>query len=208
MTKEQFRKKAENFWYYYKIHTIVAIVVILVVGIMVKQCADRVEPDMTVLVVTRTVNIPEQQLESIENVMEKYTADVNGDGHKDVDVEAIYLGNDQDASMAQGMQEKLMVELGAGDSALYITDDGEYDMLHKQNVFFNLKKLDPSAPDSDKVAISSLPDLKIAGMPSGYSKLTLSVRSLAQSSYKKGAKGASYDNSVNVLKRLLKDGGQ
>lgn len=207
MTKEQFKKKWENYWFYYKIHTIVAVVLILVVAVLVKQCADRVEPDMTVMIVSKDVSLTETQLTSLENKLAKYTADVNGDGRKIVLCENYHMNDKENSQMVVALNQKLMAEISASDTSLFVTDDSYYKKFNGKNTFFfKLNKIDTAAPDSYRAKISSLPDFKISGATSDYQNLSLSIRSFGKSSVK-SSEDSSIQNSANVLKKLLKNSG-
>lgn len=207
MTKEQFKKKCGNFWYYYKIHVIVAIVAILCVAFTVKQCASRVEPDMTVVIATKTANLSDDQLKSIETMLSKYTADVNGDGRKVVSCDNYYVGDDQNPQVSYAVQAKLIANISSDkDTALYIIDSSYYSQLKSTGFsFYNLKQFDSSAPDSDKISIKKLNDFNIKGLNSALDKQTLAVRSFSGSTYKSDGRSGMYNNSITVLKELLKE---
>jgi hypothetical protein len=207
MTREQFKKKWENYWFYYKIHTIVAVLVIIVLAVLIKQCADRVEPDMTIVLVSNNVMLTDDQTTRLDSQLSKLSADVNNDGHKSVQVEVLYMDKNQDGQMLQALQQKLMVEEAATDDALYITDDAYYKILSKSKGFFvNLKNVDKSAPDGTRVKIGSLPGLKLSGV-SNYNDLTVSIRSFGSSFSKTYQDSASYRNAVSILKKLMENGG-
>ena len=208
MTKEQFKKKLENYWFYYRIHTIVAVVLILIVGVLVKQCSDRVEPDVTVMIVSRTVNLTDAQTASIQNMLQKYTTDINGDGHKVAECECYYFGDAENAQMNYALQAKLIANVSDTSRVLYITDDGYYKELSKTGrLFDNLNNFDATAPKSDRVALSKLPDFKLSGMPAGFEKLSLSARMLSNMNVDTTSKNKTYTLSVNILKSLLKNAG-
>lgn len=208
MEKAAFKKKLENFWYYYKVHVIVAIIAILVVGVLVKQCAETVDPDMTVLIVSTTVSLTEDQQTSIENMLNKYTEDVNGDGRKVVDVETFYLGDSQDPQMKYALMQKLMAEIAATDDSIFLTDDSYYDQLtqNERKFFYKLDKVYPGGPETDRVEVSKLPDFNLSGLDENFRKLTVSLRSFGDESPSSDSSG-SVKNSINVLKKLLQNAG-
>lgn len=208
MTKEKFKKKWENYWFYYKIHTIVAVVLILIVALLVKQCSDRVNPDITVMIVSRTVNLSDAQTASIQNMLDKYTTDINGDGRRVAECDCYYFGDAQNAQMNYALQAKLIANVSDAERVLYITDDGYYKELSKTGSLFDkLSNIDTAAPNSDRVELSKLPDFKISGMPDGFEKLSLSVRSFKNMNVDTSGKNKSYTLAVNILKNLLKNAG-
>lgn len=208
MDKAALKKKLENFWYYYKVHVIVAVIVVVVIGVLVKQCSEVVEPDLTVMIASSSVNLTEQQLTSIENMLAKYTADVNGDGKKVVDCENFYLGENQDPQMRYALMQKLMAEIAATDNSIFITDDNYYNQLmqNESRFFYKLNNVYPGGPETDRVEISKLPDFKISGLGENFGKLTVSLRSFGGDSPPSDG-SESVKNSVNVLKKLLENGG-
>lgn len=205
MTKEQIKKKWENFWYYYKVHTIVAIVVIAALAFMIKQCADRVEPDLEVIIVSDSVVLSQERVNDIEKALAKYTDDVNKDGRKVVECDYMNMNENQGSQIVYTLQAKLMAEISGGKAALFITDDNYFKKLNNQDMFLNLKDL--GMPDGRSVKLSKLPDLKLGQMPSSFYNMNLSIRSFAGTTLDKNSNIPSYNNSVKIMKKLLKDGG-
>ncbi|CDZ23265.1 putative membrane protein [[Clostridium] cellulosi] len=205
MTKEQFKKKLSNFWYYYKIHTIVAVFAIICVAFMVKQCAERIEPDMEIIMVTDSVTLSEDKVTDIENMLSKYTDDLNRDGRKFVRCDYINMNQKQDAQVLYALQTKLMAEIAGSDTALFITDDTFLKRFQEQGMFLDLKDVGLSGQYG--VKLSKLPDFKIQDMPTGFYDLNLSIRAFNGTSLDREDASDSYKNSVKMLKALLKNGG-
>ena len=51
--KKEFQNWWENYWYYYKWHTIAGIFVLVVLIITITECAKTVKPDLGVSIVTK-----------------------------------------------------------------------------------------------------------------------------------------------------------
>lgn len=207
MTKDQFHKKWENYWYYHKLHTIAAVIAIIVMSVFIKQCASRVYPDITVTVVTKSMSLSQDQLNDIQNMLQKYTGDVNRDGRKNANCDDYDLGPAQDPQVAAALQEKLIADLQSTNSALFITDDTYLKQFSSENLLQNLSDAIPGAPDKLSIQLSSLPDFKKLGMSADEGKLYLLVRKYAGSPLAKKGNIPYYNNSMNVLKKLLQDGG-
>lgn len=205
MTKEEFKKKLSNYWYYYKIHTIVAVIVVICVAFMIKQCSDRVRPDMEVIIISSNVTLSDDKVADIENVLSKYTDDLNKDGRKVVSCNYMNMNQNQDAQVLYAMQTKLIAEIAGSDTALFITDDTYLDSLKEQQLFLELKDVGLSGQYGIK--LSKLPDFKIKDMPAGFNDLNLSIRSFEGTSLDREDASDSYKNSVKVFKALLKNGG-
>lgn len=205
MTKEEFKKKLSNYWYYYKIHTIVAVIVVICVAFMIKQCSDRVRPDMEVIIISSNVTLSDDKVADIENVLSKYTDDLNKDGRKVVSCNYMNMNQNQDAQVLYAMQTKLIAEIAGSDTALFITDDTYLYSLKEQQLFLELKDVGLSGQYGIK--LSKLPDFKIKDMPAGFNDLNLSIRSFEGTSLDREDASDSYKNSVKVFKALLKNGG-
>lgn len=204
MTKEQFKQKLENFWYYYKIHTIVAIFLLVSVAIIIKQCSSRVVPDLNVIIAVKSITVSHEQADSISNTLSKLTEDVNKDGRKVVNCELLDMSTDNPQAES-AYQMKFTAELASSNTALYITDDSFFSQVGDQEgLFYNLKRY--NLPNGYTVKLSKLPDFKKGGLPSELGDLNLSMRKLEGPSLEK-ASVPYYKNSENVFKKLLKNGG-
>ena len=203
MTNQPFKKKLENYWFYYKIHTIVAVFVIIMAAIFIKQCADNIQPDMTVLIITKNAVLPQSEITALQNNLQKYTLDVNHDGHKYVYCEVFNLNDSQNPQMLQAETAKLMAEMVDSNSALYIMDDAEYTQLNKNaGLFTKLSSILPNAPDTDKMAMSALPEAA-KDFSADSDKLEFAVRAFSGSTLSSNGNKPYYDNTVTILKKLF-----
>jgi hypothetical protein len=118
------------------------------------------------------------------------------------------MDSKQDANMLYALSERLIATISTADNTLYVTDNYYYKYLDKKNdFFFNYKKLDKTAPDTTRIKLSSLPDFKIKNSYSAYNNLTLSFRTFGEPFSKTYKDSSNYRNSVNILKKVLKNGG-
>lgn len=186
MTKDELQKKWDNYWYYYKWHTIAGIFVLIVLVVSISQCAKRPNYDTTIALVTTNAVMDTDQ-EALANCLSQYMPDVNGDGKHLVGLDNMYIGN------GQNMQVEVMnlqAKIAAGDELVFLCDDGGYAYLKKFNLFQTAASVAPGAPTSDKYRIP----LKLLGVFKGKSftstsdKLTFSVRIVS---------GTTADNKKN-----------
>ena len=108
------KKKFQNFWYYYKIPSIIALIV-LAAGIYFFLIQRRsVESDYHAAIVSLQ-NLSADQLERVQRVLESVGQDQNGDG-------SVAIGQD-----GQGMNEAaaLDADLVGNHSGLFFVDDPE-----------------------------------------------------------------------------------
>lgn len=208
VSKQTFQKKWENYWYYYKWHTLAAVFVIIVVAITARQCATRVDPDMSVALVTKSVEVPQQTCDQLAGVFQKYTADVNHDGRKVVQVYNYDLAS-TNPQVQEAQSAKLMADLSAGTNVIFITDSDAYAYLEKSGpLFASLNTLVPGAPSANRIALTKLPQLRSAVGDAAASKFSLS--SCGKSTVAAVASGGNkraYENAVAVLASLLKANG-
>lgn len=204
MTKAEFKKKWENYWFYYKIHTIVAIVAIIVVAILVTQCATTVRPDMTVMMISKNIALDQEKTKKVEDMLSKYTSDTNNDGRKVVNLEVFTISSDgKDAQMSMAYQQKMMAEIAASDNTIFILDDNFYNTLNKDNEFFcNLSDISDKTGSTDRVKLKDISAFNIDDLQKSYGDLTISARKFNSVSPVKSDK-ATIKNQVNVLKELL-----
>lgn len=127
-----FKEKLANFWYYYKMHTIIGAVIALALIIGCAQCAARVEPDYKILLAVDDT-VTDEIIEAISGHFEQYGEDINGDGQVSIDVIDASTGYSTDTVAAQST--KLMTELQMGETILIITDRHYYDKLTEFEMF-------------------------------------------------------------------------
>lgn len=213
MEKVPFKKKLENFWYYYKIHTIVAVFLIISIAVLITQCSTRVDPDMTVIIASTTVNFTEEQESGLEQKLAEFTDDINNDGKKVVDVENLYISNSAtDSQLNSARETKLTVLIASSKATIYLLDDGYYNSLNSSGEFssdLSLISSDSSYKSSDgkgvrKVKLSELSDFGIKDMPNGFGDLNFTARNFADKSPVDNTDN-EIQNSVAAAKKILSD---
>ena len=117
------KKKFQNFWYYYKIPSIIALIV-LAAGIFFFLIQRRsVESDYHAAIVSLQ-NLSADQLERVQRVLESVGRDQNGDGSVAAELRVFRFAIGQDG---QGMNEAaaLDADLVGNHSGLFFVDDPE-----------------------------------------------------------------------------------
>lgn len=199
--KMSFRKKLENYWYYYKVHTFVAIFILIVVAITVQQCATKVDPDITVVVATNKPVLTEENQGRVEQYIASLTGDLNRDGKKRAQVDTLYFS---DGSSLQAMQAKLSIDIMPETKVyIFITDDSTYQNLQKQGTFAKLSDPLPGVKGADDYRISA-PQTALGGAEyqKAFDGLSVSFKaykgmSAGSSKYKK-----DLDNALQVIQKL------
>lgn len=82
--------KLRNFWYYHKIHLLIALAVLLVAGYLSAQRLSAPDPDYHIGLV-RTMPLPEEELEALNASFAAAGEDLNGDGEVLVQIHTFYV---------------------------------------------------------------------------------------------------------------------
>ena len=121
-----FSKKWENFWFYYKVHVIVAIAVAIVAGITIYDKISYVEPDFFIDCFTDGTYIAYDTAEEMgkEIAQEEFFIDINNDGNKRVNINVFSAGaEDKTTGMQGGSAYELMdLKMAVGNSAIVFAD--------------------------------------------------------------------------------------
>lgn len=122
------QKRFENYWYYYKWHTIVGIAVIMLIILGLKSFSSSKEADMTIVYVSDKYADPSVSQNFQDSLKENnLTADLNGDKTEYFYLDPMVVsfdGKNQDVAIMQ----KLQVYMAAGSQSLmmvhkYILED-------------------------------------------------------------------------------------
>ena len=110
-------------WDYYKWHIIGGGVAAVLIGVTAVQCATQTHYDMTVTYAGAAGCTDEAQAR-VSEIFQETVGDVNGNGKKEVLFQALKLSSSedqvQDAQYEMAMQTKLMLEIQAGESFLFL----------------------------------------------------------------------------------------
>lgn len=207
MEKEKmtFRKRLQNYWYYYKVHTIIGLLVAALLAILVSQCAHRQSPDYTVVLYMRK-ELSEAMTDAMAAELEKFGIDRNGDGQVVVEIVNCSYDGDGSQDVIMGSIGKMQAQLALPDAPLMITDKYTFADLDEQGVFATRDDL----PDQDGKALS------LQGTPlyeavnsvrANYlvNELYLSIRDLEDSDLKDNSFTDTFlSSSQALLENLLK----
>lgn len=125
------KEKAANFWFQYKWHTIAAVLITVVLAVLITQCATRTKYDLEVVYFTYTP-VMDTQTEKVADYLEKYAADIDGNGEINVQVVNCSFSNkSSDSQYRYTMLSKVQAMLAADEKALlFITDKDSYGYLN------------------------------------------------------------------------------
>lgn len=126
-------KKARNFFYYYKFHMIIGIIVLIVLVSTLKSCMTRVDPDLNVAFMGNFFYTDSDVLK--KNLKDKLPE------VKEIGIDGAMISPDGKGEQAYAMQMKAMVLLAAGDVDVFILDRENFDKTAKQGAFASLDEL-------------------------------------------------------------------
>ncbi len=125
------KEKWQNYWYHFKWHTIGGMALIIVLAVMIVQCASRESYDFITIVYTRSA-IESGRMEKIEEYIEQYAEDIDGDGKVSVQVvDCSFTDTNANLQLSQAAMAKVQAMIAAEPKAvLYIVDEKGFNDLN------------------------------------------------------------------------------
>lgn len=128
MDKAVFKKKWENYWYYYKWHTIAGVFVLLLAVVFIHDIATKEQYDTTVMF-AHSEYVEDAEIAQLKSTLEQYIPDVDGNGEVNLLMTPIFMqggegGEPSDPEYAYAMQMKMVSELSVNPTLIVIFDDG------------------------------------------------------------------------------------
>ncbi|MBQ3553485.1 MAG: hypothetical protein IJA08_02255 [Clostridia bacterium] len=213
--KVPFKKKWENYWYYYKFHTWAAIFLIFVLVVSITQCASIVPADVTIDLVTSTA-VTDSQIK-LGGVFDDVMIDANNDGQKQLNIVTLYLSERREGEEDYAMMQKMMAELAAGEVTLFLFDKPNMEFYIKQDAFEPLGNLLDLTPyentegkllrregDDTVYGISLKGSQKLKELGFATDDLYAFIHFIPEKSKNDEKRMAQYKNAVAIMQELLK----
>lgn len=128
------KQKWDNYWYYYKVHTIIVCFVVAVLGISIYQMATRVNPDYRVILCT--ADYAGIDTERLGKVMSLLVRDLNGDGASVVEVQDCSFDEQtMDQNAVNAHRTVVLAEIQMDGVFLFICDREKSDWLNYGELF-------------------------------------------------------------------------
>lgn len=141
------KKWFENYWYHYKWHTIGGLFVLFLLAMLVHDMVSKEKYDAEISIHTSTIVIEEQR-ERLEQLIEPYAVDSDGDGTVNVGITAnIFPGDDGNPQLFMAAQTKFMAEMSDGVAMILILDDYTYELIGENSFFADLSAINDQAQD-------------------------------------------------------------
>ncbi|MCI8360438.1 MAG: hypothetical protein HFE86_03765 [Clostridiales bacterium] len=132
--KKNLRQRLRNFWYYYKVHTIIGLLIAALLAVLIAQCGSRVSPDYTVVLYMRK-ELSEPMTNAMAAELQKFGIDRNGDGKVVVEIVNCSFDTGARNEVVMGSIGKMQGQLSLPDAPLMITDKHTFADLNEQGVF-------------------------------------------------------------------------
>lgn len=113
-----FSKKIENFWYHYKLHTILGLSLVFLIAAGIVQCSSRVEYDMSLVYAGSHYLPTEKAVEALCEIV----PDINGDGRVNVYFDTIVIPDTPQTEADFRMLDKLSIAFIDGSTRIFIMD--------------------------------------------------------------------------------------
>lgn len=139
------RKKADNFFHYYKFHILIGLIAIIVIAFTIRSFVTRVEPDITVGLLG-IVN--QEAMDGFEDKIKQNVPEI-----KEIAVDSAMLSGDSNDPQAYAYMQKAMVLIAASETKLFLVSKYAYDSYATNGAFMDLgdiaKNLDIDVSKSD-----------------------------------------------------------
>ena len=193
------KEKWDNFWFHYKSRVIAIVASVVIMAVLIAQCATRTKYDIQVVYFAYTVGL-DAQTSKIAEYLEQYAEDTNGDGETNVQVINVsFSKNSGDSQYQYTMITKLQSIIAGGENAmLFITDSESYKYIDEIIEDGGLLEDEPCEFGEDFYNATKTEEF--GRLPAG---LQISCRKIEDTTMekKKGAKEA-YENSKKLLNEL------
>lgn len=171
--KKTWSSKLKNFWYYYKVHTMVVLFAVVVFVPPIWDLITTPQPDYSVAVVSQR-EIDPAAMEALRGILEENCQDANGDGKFKLDI-MYYQADLLNPAGSEVAVSRLSGDMAAYNSGIFLMDEPEA----FQSVSFVLGYLDGTDPveetmEMDKLVLPVSEISKLKGL--GFDDLYLGFR--------------------------------
>lgn len=207
--KKSFKSKLENFWYYYKWHTLGALVVLLAVGVGLSQCIGRVDIDVVVYYLSADPISYAEDKTNLKKALEPYVRDYTGDGKVRIEIENYFIGENHDADMVKDNLRNFSNMYTAGSVMLIMVDDAGLKQMTEVGYFGDISDLtdepllyDGTVWNAEGSAFKKSESLKYWTTPMYWGVRVFNEKSLISISK---TKGEEYKFAREVLSNIIND---
>ena len=217
MFSEEKKKKIENFWFYYKWHTIAAIFAAIIIAYTVHDAVTKVNPDLGVDIIMDTgFTYDTAEILSADLETSGIIKDNNGDEKIKSQITILQTGKDPSTVSADGsMMQVVQLRMAVGEASVVITEPYILDLYAELDIFEDLTSIADEmnipaekrymSADGTKVAAINIDGCKFLSDKNIITKdCYISHRALNLDQQKKEEKTKEHSNAEDVIKYILK----
>ncbi len=207
--KKNFKSRLENFWYYYKWHTLAAVVVLVAVGVGLSQCVGRVDVDLVVYYLSADPVSYSEDKVNLKKALEPYVRDYTGDGQVRIEIENYFIGEKYSPNLIKDNLKNFSNLYTAGAVMLIMVDDAGLKQMTDVGYFGDISDL-TDAPllyngtvwNAEGSAFKNSESLKYWDTPMYWGVRVFNESSLISISK---TKGEEFAFAREVLSNIIKD---
>lgn len=124
------KERRENFWFYYKVHVIVAIFAVLVIAFTIYEFTTMVEDDLTITYFSEAP-ISNDRVTKLTDFLTQFVNDIDGDAEFMVSISPISGSLNDGGEQGVAAQTKYAAEIGSGHSMGFIVDKSYFDAINE-----------------------------------------------------------------------------
>ncbi len=204
-----FKEKLENFFYYYKWHTIIAVIAVALIGYCVHSSLTSHEPDVYISYVS-DVPVSSDTASKMEKSLAENSLmkDVNGDGVKRFLLDPTVVSMDTSDGSDYAILQKLQVNMFAGSQTLmlvhkYVVED--YDGAYEDMSAFAEYGETIVGEENFPTAVSVAGNKYLEDMGINTENLYLAIHRRTEKDVEKGERNAEYALAYDVAKFILEN---
>ena len=202
-------KRLSYFWDYYKIHTIVIILLIISVISLVKVTVLRTVPDSEILMVTIGNKIHNDYVPKTEEMLSSLPIDFNGDGKAIASIQKIALSaaeRPEDAELEYTTTMKLSAVLSSAQCIIQIVDEDIFEYLDSEGLIGTYDELSGYGfSGSEKIKVPLSETVFSDELISPYeNELYITLRPKDASLLSNKKKEQNYENQLKLLAALIR----
>ena len=197
----ELRKKAENFWYYYKWYVVGGIFLLFTILAGITTCKPVKNMDFYMLYL-RDDTPNAAQVAQMEEWLSPMVPDLNNDGVKAAKIMGISRSNMWNGDDSAAM----VVQINSGDAVFYMVSDTAYETLHANDVLQDLSSVGESEfLEGDRYRISASGILgELEGFDGEEGTFNLCIRRVKGTSFEGDPENEAQEKAAfDVLKKII-----
>ena len=199
-TKEDRKKKWDNFWYYYKYHVLIGAFALFCIITFAKDMLEKVSYDYEIGFLGN-YSMVEEDKRKIEEWFTENAKDLNKDGEVHVQINDYFIPSEgdkgYDPQMVMAGQTKFTVDVQSATSMVYFVSEKSYEKFKEMEVF--------PEDESQLIEVKNCKAFKELGSPASLQDMYITMRILPEvADNEKGEEAQKYyEESEQLVKKFI-----